>query len=161
MDLDELQEWWISFERWIDGEKRGKRRAVEHDLSPEFTCVGPFEGLFLDDTRCIFSDGLIVRATAQLQPGSRSSGLPSGPRTRPSLFKLDHRSRGHVSFISLHSRRERVLIVEVSRAQSRTSQEALLHLALLEYEDEGYGASRQVSALTGPSMTRTIAIICR
>lgn len=42
MDLDELQDWWISFERWIDGEKRGKRRALEYDdSSTEFACVGP------------------------------------------------------------------------------------------------------------------------
>jgi hypothetical protein len=62
MDLDELQDWWISFERWIDGEKRGKRRAVEeHDSSPEFACVEPFE-LLLDGARCIISDGLTFSA---------------------------------------------------------------------------------------------------
>ncbi|GAA5968436.1 hypothetical protein JCM8115_006387 [Rhodotorula mucilaginosa] len=93
MDLDELQDWWISFERWIDGEKRGKRRAVEeHDSSPEFAY--------------------------------------SGARARQDY----------------HQAREVVRAFPNSTSDpesTRTSQEALLHLALLEYEDEGYGASRQ------------------
>lgn len=36
MELDEIQEWWLDFERWIDGVRRGKQKAVEQDAPIEF-----------------------------------------------------------------------------------------------------------------------------
>ncbi|GAA5988139.1 hypothetical protein JCM10908_002082 [Rhodotorula pacifica] len=92
MDLDDLLEWWIEFERWVDGEKRGKRRAIEEDVSPEYA---------YSKARAR-EDYHQARELVRAFPNTANGSQPT-----------------------------------------RTSQEALLHLALLEYEDEGYGAARQ------------------
>ncbi|GAA5868665.1 hypothetical protein JCM3774_003619 [Rhodotorula dairenensis] len=92
MDLDELQQWWVDFERWVDGEKRGKRKAREQDSSPEYAY--------------------------------------SMARARQDYHQARELVRAFPNQTTVPK-------------STRTSQEALLHLALLEYEDEGYGAARQ------------------
>ncbi|POY73962.1 hypothetical protein BMF94_3005, partial [Rhodotorula taiwanensis] len=94
MELDELQTWWRDFERFVDGEKRGKQRAVD-----------------LGDEAAAAASRAYSKARAQQD---------------------------------YHSAREIVRTFPVLGAGPLdNSQEALLHLALLEYEDGGYIAARQ------------------